>query len=142
MPAQVDIPKRFTTADPEALRRELERLAQSLDVYTRGLADLFTPRYTAIPQLNPRSLVLGMVARANLIDGDTLSIQMPPPDRKNFGKRCAILRETTTGLIRLHGGPALIGVESQYQLANDIHFVEFLLDDGAWYPSRAGGGMP
>ncbi len=142
MPATIDIPRRFSTDDPKQLKSELERMAQALDVYTRGAPDLFAPRYIAIPQINPTNLVLGQVARANLIDGDLLNIQMPPPERKNFGKRCAILRVTATGTILLHGGPALIGGYSKYQMANDLHFVEFLLDDGNYYPSRAGGGIP
>ena len=99
------------------------------------------PAQVAIPQVNPSKLSFGMVARVNLVDGDTLNVQMPPPDRANFGKRCAVLRETTTGVVRLHGATATIGGASVYQMANDIHVVEFLLDDGDWYPTRPGSGI-
>ena len=142
MPAQVAIPLRFDTADPAKLRSDLERFAQALDVWTRGAAETFSPRLLAVPQVNPSKLSFGMVARVNLVDGDTLNVQMPPPERANFGKRCAILRETTTGVVRLHGAKATIAGDTVYQMANDIHFVEFLLDDGHWYPTRAGAGIP
>lgn len=141
MPALLDIPRRFTTDKPEQLRSELERFAQAVDLFTRGAADVYAPRYVAIPGINPAALSFGMIARVNLIDGDELFIQLPPPDRKNFGKRCAVLRTTTTGLVRIVGGAALVGGAAQYQLADDIHWVEFLLDDGNYYPSRAGGGF-
>lgn len=141
MPSAIDIPRSFSTEKPEQLRGELERLAQSLDVYTRQGLEMFAPRYTAIPAVNPTALVIGQIARVNLIDGDLLRVQMPPPDRKHFGKKCAVLRETTTGNVLLFGGRALVGGADRYQLANDIHFVEFLLDDGDWYPSRAGGAL-
>lgn len=141
MPSAIDIPQRFTTEDPARLKSELERMAQALDLFTRQGLELYAPRYTALPSINPTALVVGRVARVNLIDGDLLRLQMPPPDRKNFGKKCAILRETTTGNVLIFGGPALVGGADRYQLANDIHFVEFLLDDGDWYPSRAGGAF-
>lgn len=139
MPSTLDLPRRFSVDKPEQLRSELERLVQSLDVYTRQGTEMFAPRYTAIPGVNPTALSFGMVARVNLIDGDELYVRLPRPDLKNQGKRCAILRQTTAGLVRVVGGSALVGGESQYQMANDIHWVEFLLDDGAYYPSRAGG---
>lgn len=141
MPSLIDIPRRFSTDKPEQLRMELERLAQSLDVYTRQGLEMFAPRYTAIPSVNPTALVIGSVGRINLIDGDALRVQMPPPERKHFGKRCAVLRETTTGTVTLFGGSALIAGADRYQMASDIHWVEFLLDDGDWYPSRAGGAF-
>lgn len=140
MPSAIDIPQRFTTDDPAQLKRELERMAQALDLFTRQGFEIYAPRYTALPTLNPTALVVGRVARVNLVDGDLLRMQMPPANRKDFGKKCAILRETTTGNCLLFGGAALVGGADRYQLANDIHFVEFLLDDGDWYPSRAGGG--
>ena len=141
MPAQVAIPLRFNVDDKAALRADLERLSQALDLYTRGAPELFAPRLTAIPAVNPTKLSFGMVARVNLVDGDELNIQMPPPDRPNFGKKCALLRQTTTGIARLHGAGATIGGLVVYQMANDIHFVEFLLDDGNWYPTRPGSGI-
>jgi hypothetical protein len=141
MPAQVFIPNRFATDKPEALRTELERFAQSMDSYTRGAPELFAPRLTAFPAVNPTMLVLGQVVRVSLADGESLRLQLPPPDRKNFGKKCTLLRKTTTGLVRIFGGSALVGGQSVYQMANDIHFVEFLLDDGDYYPSRAGAGV-
>ena len=141
MPSLLDIPRRFSTDKPEALRSELERFAQAVDIFTRGAADVYAPRYLPIPGINPTALVFGMVGRVSLVDGDELFIQLPPPERKNFGKRCAVLRRTVTGLIRIVGGAALVGGVAQYQLANDIHWVEFLLDDGNYYPSRAGGGF-
>lgn len=141
MPSQIAIPLRFDTSDPARLKADLERFAQSLDLYTRQGSELFVPRYLAIPQVNPTSLAFGYVARVNLIDGDTLNMQMPPAERKNFGKRCAILRETMPGIVRIQAGSALIGGASIYQMANDIHFVEFLLDDGNWYPTRPGSGI-
>lgn len=141
MPSVLDLPRRFSVDKPEQLRTELERLAQSLDVYTRQGLELFAPRYTALPSLNPTALVIGRVARVNLVDGDYLRVQMPPPDRENFGKRCAVLRETLAGNVLIFGGPALIAGASRYQMTNDIHYVEFLLDNGNWYPSRAGGAI-
>ena len=141
MPALLDIPRRFTTENPEVLRKELDRFAQAVDLFTRSAAETYAPRYLAIPGINPTKLVFGMVGRVTLLDGDELFIQLPPPDRKNFGKRCAVLRTTSAGLVRIVGGQALVGGETQYQLANDLHWVEFLLDDGDYYPTRAGGGF-
>ena len=141
MPALLDIPRRFTTENPEVLRKELDRFAQAVDLFTRSAAETYSPRYLAIPGINPTKLVFGMVGRVTLLDGDELFIQLPPPDRKNFGKRCAVLRTTSAGLVRIVGGQALVGGETQYQLANDLHWVEFLLDDGDYYPTRAGGGF-
>lgn len=141
MPAQVFIPQRFTVGKPEVLRAELERLARSMDDYTRGAPELFAPRLIAFPALNPSALVLGQVVRVSLRDGDYLALQLPQPERKHYGKKCTLLRRTADGLIRVFGVAALVGGEATYQMANDVHFVEFLLDDGDWYPSRAGGGM-
>jgi hypothetical protein len=141
MPAQVFIPQRFTTDKPDALRAELERFARSMDGYTRGALETFAPRLVAFPAVNPRMLVLGQVARVSLADGESLRLQLPPPARENFGKKCTLLRKTTTGLIHVFGGEALVGGAAVYQMANDIHFVEFLLDDGDYYPSRAGAGV-
>ncbi len=147
MPAQVAIPLRFDTADPAKLRSDLERFAQALDVWTRGASELFNPRLIAVPLVNPSKLSFGMVARVNLTEDDVLHVQMPAPDRPNFGKRCAILRETTTGIVQLHPSGRIgdrtstIAGASRYQMANDIHFVEFLLDDGDWYPTRPGSGI-
>ena len=142
MPAQLAIPLRFDVKDPEKLRSDLERLAQALDVWTRGASEIFAPRLTAIATVNPTSLSFGMVGRFNLIDGDEVNVQLPPPERKNFGKRCAMLRETMPGIIRIRAPDALIGGDDVYQMANDIHIVEFVLDDGDWYPTRAGAGIP
>jgi hypothetical protein len=141
MPAQVFIPSRFATDQPATLRAELEQFAQSMDTYTRGALETFAPRLTAFPAVNATKLILGQVVRVSLADGESLNLQLPPPDRKNFGKKCALLRKTTTGLVRVFGGQALVGGVAVYQMANDIHFVEFLLDDGAYYPSRAGAGV-
>lgn len=141
MPAQVFIPQRFTTDKPEPLRSELERFARSMDDYTRGAPELFAPRLTAFPALNPTALILGQVVRVTLPDGAALNLQLPPPDRKHYGKKCTVLRRTTTGLIRVYPTDALVGGVAIYQMANDVHFVDFLLDDGDWYPSRAGGAI-
>lgn len=141
MPAQVFIPSRFATDKPEALRMDLERFAQSMDTYTRGAPEQFAPRLTAFPAVNSTKLILGQVVRVSLADGESLRLQLPAPERKNFGKKCVLLRTTTAGLVRVFGGEALVGGVSVYQMANDIHFVEFLLDDGAYYPSRAGAGV-
>jgi hypothetical protein len=141
MPAQVFIPQRFPTERPEALRTELERFARSMDSYTRGATETFAPRLTAFPTVNTTKLILGQVVRVSLADGESLRLQLPPPARENFGKKCTLLRTATTGLIQVFGGEALVGGVAIYQMANDIHFVEFLLDDGAYYPSRAGAGI-
>jgi hypothetical protein len=141
MPAQVFIPNRFPTESPAALRTELERFAQSMDSYTRGAPELFAPRLAAFPAVNSTKLVLGQIVRVSLADGESLRLQLPPPERKNFGKKCTLLRTATTGLVQVFGGSALVGGQSVYQMANDIHFVEFLLDDGNYYPSRAGAGI-
>lgn len=141
MPAQVFIPTRFTTDKPELLRSELERLSRSLDDWTRGASELFAPRIVAFPSLNPTMLVLGQVVRVSLPDGAALNLQLPPPDRKHYGKKCTLLRRSATGLIRVYPTDALVGGVATYQMANDVHFVDFLLDDGDWYPSRAGGAI-
>jgi hypothetical protein len=134
------IPLHFTTDKPEALRSELERFARSMDAHTRAASEAFEPRLIAVPTLNPSMLVFGQTVRLSLRDGDSLDLHLPPPDSKHSGKKCTLLRRTATGLIRVHGGAALVAGESVYRMANEPHFVEFLLDDGAWYPSRAGAG--
>ena len=141
MPAAAAIPLRFPTDDAALLREALERFAQIMDQYTRDAPVSFVPRYQPIATINPPALVFGQVARVSLSDGDTLNMQLPFPSTKDYGKRCAVLRRTITGIVRIRAPGASIAGVTDYQMANDIHYLEFLLDDGAYFPTRPGSGI-
>jgi hypothetical protein len=140
MPAPLNLPKTFPTDDPARLKDTLERFAQELDKFIRQLPQAYAPILSGSTP-NPSVLKFGEVARVSIQDGDSVSLQLPKPDKVNNGKRCAIRRATITGeILVIPVGGALVGGAASYRLANDVHFVEFLLDDGDFYPSRAGAG--
>lgn len=146
MPSPLNIPKKYSTDDAARLKDELERLAQEVDTYLRQLVNT-SVQVPLLSQVNPSQLSFGQIARANVPDGYTLSVQLPPPHPANIGKRCGIRRASTTGEILVYpsgflapGRPCLVAGAERYRMANDIHFVEFLFD-GDYYPSRAGGGF-
>lgn len=139
MPSPINIPKKYSTDDAARLKDELERMAQEIDAYLRQLVNT-TVQVPKLSQLNPPFLVFGGVVRANVPDGYTLNLQLPRSHPSNVGKRCGILRGSTTGEIMIHPVDCLVAGEVRYRMANDIHFVEFLFD-GDYYPSRAGGGF-
>jgi hypothetical protein len=143
MPSKRDIPQRFTTENPVALKSELERLAQALDIYTRQLDGLV--KQTPTKDIDSsRSLAYGRAVRVpGRLTGTYLELTLPPPAREDIGKRCAVLRSGLDGTITVVGVGALVGGYSTYTMTNDAHFVEFFLgNDLNFYPSHAGGGAP
>ena len=139
MPSPLNIPKNYTTDDAARLKLELERMAQEVDAYLRGLTQTTLP----VPRLsliNPPTLMFGGIARVNVPDGYVLNMQLPPPRPENIGKRCGVRRGSTTGEVLIYAPNCLVGGAARYRMANDIHFVEFLFD-GDYFPSRSGGGV-
>lgn len=139
MPSPLNIPKTYTPADAALLKLQLERMAQEVDAYLRGLVDT-TISVPHLSRLNPPALYFGEIVRVDVQDGYTLSMQLPRPDIKNVGKRCGVRRSSTTGEVLIYAVDSYVAGASRYRMANDIHFVEFLFD-GTWFPSRAGGGF-
>lgn len=136
MPSPLNIPQRFSAEEP--LKGELERQAQEIDKYLRGLADTTAPVPT-LGGINQPLMAFGRLTRVNVLDGETLALQLPLPDPANFGKRCGLLRTSTTGQILVYAVGCLVAGAERYRMANDIHVVEFTLA-GDYYPSRAGAG--
>lgn len=139
MPSPLNIPKTYSTADAVRLKSELERMAQEVDKYLRSLRDTTVP-VPGLSVINPPLLSFGNVARVNVPDGFVMNMQLPPPNVANLGKRCGLLRGSTTGEVLVYAVNCLVGGNSIYRMASDIHFVEFLFD-GDYYPTRAGGGF-
>lgn len=139
MPSPLNIPKTYTTADALRLKDELERMAQEVDAYLRQLVNT-TVQVPQLSAVNPTSMAFGQVVRANVPDGYVLSLQLPRSHPSNVGKRCGILRGSTTGEILIYPVDCLVAGQTRYRMASDIHFVEFMFD-GDYYPSRAGGGF-
>ena len=100
MGAKVDIPQVFTPADPVALKRDLERLAQGVYKYTQDASAAFMPTPAPAPVAK---LSFGCVTRVNMVAGDTLVLQLPPVDVANGGKTLYIKRETTAGSCQIRG---------------------------------------
>lgn len=142
MPSAIDIPQRFTTDDPAQLKRELERMAQALDLFTRQLPALIGQM--SIVDMNAESLKLsyGRAVRVqSVLDGSGVEFTLPTPRAADVGKRCALLRSSATGIVTVVGVGATVGGNDTYTLTSDAHFVDFLLgNDLNFYPSRPGSG--
>ncbi len=137
MPSPLNIPKTYPT-DPAELKRTLERMAQEIDAYLRGLANTTLP-VPALSVLNPASLAFGQVARVSVPDGTTLVMKLPQPDPANIGKRCGVRRSSQTGQVLIYAVGCLVAGQERFRLINEIGVTEFLFD-GDYFPSRAGGG--
>ena len=138
MPSRLAIPQKFTTGDTTALKRELERLAQEIDTYLRQLVQLVQPIPT-VSKINGAPLAFGTILPVVVPDGATLSVQLPPPDPAQIGRKCGLLRIETTGEVLVYSVGCLVGGAVRYRLANDIHLVEFTYV-GDYFPSRFGAG--
>jgi hypothetical protein len=138
MPSPLNIPKTFTTDDAIRLKTELERQSQEIDRYLRDTSDASQP-VPLLSLVNPAYLTFGQVARVDVPDGFTLKMQLPRPDPAFIGKRCGVRRSSMTGEVLIYAVGCLVGGYERYRMANDIHFVEFMLD-GDFYPSRYGAG--
>ena len=140
MPSAIDIPQRFTTDDPAQLKRELERMAQALDLFTRQALSQAGQLPIVDMGTDSLRLVYGRGVRIqSVLDGVAVEFTLPTPARQDIGKRCAVLRSSTTGIVTVVGVGALVGGFETYTMASDTHLVEFLLgNDLNFYPTRAG----
>lgn len=130
MGAKVDIPQVFTPADPVALKRDLERLAQGIYKYTQDAPKVFLPSPTPSPV---GVLAFGCVTRVSLVAGDSLSLQLPQPDAQNGGKILYIKRETTTGSCAIRGVGALLNGRSAKLLPAQVGLYSIFFDGMNYY---------
>ncbi len=141
MGAATDIPLRYPTDDLGELKELLERFAQSMDIFTREAA-IGAKRFETVDLVPSRPLLaFDRITRVAFVaDGATVTIPLPPARKENIGRRCGCLRSSITGRIVISAPGSLVAGLGTYQMANDLHFVEFLLGpDLYYYPSRAGG---
>lgn len=140
MPSSLDLPRKFTTEDPVALKRELERMTQSLDRYLRDL-QIVNQTVPLVTKLNPDALTFGQISPVVARDGQTVVVQLPRPSPENLGRRCALARATKDGEILVVAVDCLVAGSAVYRVANDIQLVEFVFL-GGYFPTRFGAGAP
>jgi hypothetical protein len=132
MGQKIDIPLVYTTTDPNALARDLNRLAKGIDQYTLQAAKDF--RLIPDPLTTP-VLAFDMTTRIALNSGDNLVLQLPQPDVKNGQRALYIKRETIVGNCIIKGVGCTINGRSSKLLpaAPGLYTITF---DGANYFSN------
>jgi hypothetical protein len=143
MAAQSAIPLSFDTEDPEALKRDLERLSSGLSAYLGGItgqphAAVVQPRLRSLP-LNSTKAAFGFITPVALPNtDDVLNISLPRPEARNGGLSCIVARSTTTGTIHLSAPGSLVNGVSIATLVNSIGFYELLFDGQNYYTAPGG----
>ena len=143
MGAQSSIPLTYDTENPEALKRELERLSSSLTAYFGGLtgsphAAVVQPRLRALP-LNTPKAAFGFITPVALPNtDDVLDIALPRPDPRNGGLSLVVTRSATTGTIHLSAPGCLVNGVALATLVNSIGFYEVLFDGTNYYTAPGG----
>lgn len=138
MAAQTSIPLAFTTDDPEALKRELERLAAALTTYFAGITGqphaALVQRRLQLRPLNDRTAAFGYITPVSLSKStDVLPISLPPPDPKNTGLMLAVRRKSTLGTVKLSSPGCLINGFSSVELSGEVALTPIWFDDGNYY---------
>ncbi len=132
MAAQVSIPLSLPR-DPEAQRRELERMTAALSTYFAGFtgqphAGTVARRYKKRPLNDTKAAFWEITPVALPNSTDELVIALPPPDPRNAGLKLIVARQTTTGTIVLSAAGCLINGQKTVEVVNELGFVEGLFD--------------
>ena len=138
MAAQTDIPLVYTTDDPEALKRELGRLAAALATYHAGVtgqahAGVVQRRFTKRPINDPKA-AFWQITPVSLSSADAVhKIALPPPDVRNAGLVLAVLRKTALGTISLSSPGCLINGFTTVELVSAIACTWVTFDGEDYY---------
>lgn len=138
MAAQSSIPLTFDTGNPEALKRELERLVAVLTTYFGQITgqphgQVVRPRLRSLP-LNSAKAAFGFITPVTLPNTtDVLDISLPPPDPRNDGLTLHVVRTTVTGTIHLSAPRCLVNGQAIATLVNSVGFFDVLFQNGNYY---------
>lgn len=132
MPARVALPRQFST-NPVELRKQLERLSESLDEFLRDQTNITQPRQRQLGQVNPTSIAFDYTSILSLKEGQELAIQLPRPSPKFSQRKANVLRKSTAGTVTITAPGALINGETTYTLAPEVGFTEFLFDGDNYF---------
>ena len=138
MAAQTSIPLAFHTDDPEALKRELERMASVLTTYFASItgqphAALVQRRLQKRP-INDQAAAFGYITPVSLAKAtDILPVSLPRPDPRNAGLMLAIRRDSALGTVKLSSPGCLVNGFSIAELSSEVAMTPIWFDGENYY---------
>jgi hypothetical protein len=139
----LNIPRSFDPNNAAKLKHDLERMATSLDEYTRKQSAK-TEQVLDISEVTANGPVVaefGRMTRVAPADGYVVVARLPLPERVNGGKTLAIARLVTTGSVLIVPSGALINGMSRVLMVNSISVV-YVVFDGQNYFTENGTSIP
>lgn len=135
MGAKVDIPLVYNVTDPQTLKRDLERLANGVDRYTRNAPSVFEP-LPEVSKLDPApKLAFGTITKVAPVVGTPLILQLPQPDPTNGGRRIIIERTSVLGTAYVLAIGCLVNGLAQGLLPSALGIYEIVFDGQNYYSS-------
>lgn len=137
MAARIDIPLTFPDGAPPPLKRDLERLARGVYEYAQAAPRLFAAR--PAPQAQTQAaLAFDATVPFSLLDGDGVKVALPRPKTENGGRKCGLIRKSSTGVILVFALGCMIDGADRYRLSHAIGYTGFFFDGENYWSSRAG----
>ena len=121
------------SAEPAALKTDLERNAKALRDYSLALVKTAQP----LPD-NARANVLAFdnVTRVAMQLGDVLTLQLPQPDTKNGNRQILIKRETLVGTCVIKAVGCLLNGHASQTLPAEPGVYAIFFDSANYYSLR------
>lgn len=138
-----DVPLTFPEA-PKELKRDLERLSNSVFNFGKEALNILAPRWQ--PQAQAASaLSFDLSIPFTPKTGETINVSLPRPDSKNGGRICGLVRKTSNGTIKVRAIGCTVDGLTSYTVPQGRGFTAFFFDGVNYWTSRpatSGGPFP
>lgn len=136
----IQVPRVFRS-EPELLKSDLERFGLEVERHANNLGNVFARR------IDVRSIVTNGDLSAEFevaygvspLDGQTVNVFLPSPQRKNAGRVLSIIRKTLTGIVYVYAPNSTVNGRDRILLDASIGWAQFLFDGYDYYGDKSHG---
>lgn len=134
-----DIPTTFPDAQPQGLKRDLERFSNSVIAFGKDAGQRFGARISPLAK-TADALSFDLAVPFNLLAGQTVSVPLPRPDPKNGGLSCWLVRKSPLGTLVVRAIGCTVDGAASYTVPSAAGTTQFFFDGSNYWTNRSTGG--